>query len=125
MHFIYTVWELFTGTAVDKGKIFCLTYLINADAEAHQNRLHNDLEGVASGSNNSSNSNGNNDDSMRDIVVTGGIKHMSFWSSTGQNVKSQHGLWNGYKKETILCVARFVSGVMSKFIALSFLLSSP
>jgi microtubule-associated protein-like 6 len=39
------------------------------------------------------------------IVVTGGEKHLKFWWSQGQNVKSQKCIWGSEKRQTITCVA--------------------
>jgi len=73
-------------TAVDKGSLFCLTYLVNP---------HNSDTQQSSGAKNNNKSN--------DVVVTAGHRHLSYWTNTGQNVKTQRGIWGKYKKETLLC----------------------
>jgi WD40 repeat protein/Ca2+-binding EF-hand superfamily protein len=85
-------------TSVNKGKVFCLAFLANPQAE-------DSGPGQDAGVDAQSNS--------VDMVVTGGHKHLSFWYSSGNNVKSQHGLWGKYgrKKETILSVVSPIPGV--------------
>ena len=48
---------------------------------------------------------GSGSDGTSDIIVTGGEKHLKFWWSKGQNVKSQKGIWGSYRRDTIMCVA--------------------
>ena len=68
-------------TPTDKGKVHCLCFLV----KENQSNVSTD---VAS-----------------DIIVTGGEKHLKFWWSKGQNIKSQKGIWGANRRDTILCVA--------------------
>lgn len=66
-------------TAVEKDKIFCLCYMLNV----HNNEdTCDDTEETA----------GHARD-HKDIVVTGGYQHLSFWFSNGQNVHTQSAIW--------------------------------
>ena len=84
-------------TAVDKGKLYCLTYLVNArTANGSNARTSADSTFVQSSTTSCKDS--------PDIVVTGGHRHLSYWTNVGQNVKAQRGIWGDYKRETLLCV---------------------
>ena len=68
-------------TPTDKGKLHCLCFLVN------EKQSNISADGPC------------------DVIVTGGEKHLKFWWSKGQNIKSQKGIWGANRRDTILCVA--------------------
>lgn len=68
-------------TPTDKGKVHCLCFLVKENQAT------------------------NSADIPSDVIVTGGEKHLKFWWSKGQNIKSQKGIWGANRRDTILCVA--------------------
>ena len=91
-------------TPTEIGKIFSLSFLDNPNLI----ELPASIGGGGSSSSSSASSSSSSSSASPDIIVTGGEKHLKFWWSQGQNVKSQRGLWGkekALKRDTIMCVA--------------------
>lgn len=81
-------------TRTDSGKVLCMCFLAS-DLNAPTNPT-----------------------GATDVIVTGGERHLKFWWSLGQNVKSQRGMWGhegksdrAVRNDTIMCVASGSPGV--------------
>lgn len=112
----FHIWDkniLLVKTPTGKSKVFCMSF-IDYDHSAANNSSSSAGGGGGGGGNVGGNviAAGSSpldglSNSLTDVVVTGGQRHIKFWwVSNGKNIKTQTGLWGGEERNCdVLCVS--------------------